>query len=293
MINELKKYGNVYENISLKEYNTYGIDTHTKYLIKPTSIDNLLNLLIYINTNNIKYFILGGGSNVILPDNLFDGIIINLSNLNNITKEKDLITVEAGIPLVKLANFAINNSLSGFEYVGTIPGSIGGALYGNAGVKDHEIYDNLVNIEVIRNNKLIKLNKEEITYSYRHTEFKNSNDIIVRATFKMTIKDSKEMQEIMKEAREKRRNSQPLEYKNAGCVFKNPTNDSAGRIIDSLNLKGYHIGDAYVSEKHANFIVNKGNASSEDIKKLITYIKDKVKNELNINLELEQIIVEW
>lgn len=288
-----KEYGEVYENASLEKYNTYGIKTCCSYLVKPNSIDNLILLLKKVESNNYSYFLLGGGSNVILPDNKFDGVVISLELLNNIEINGNMVSALCGVKLSALAMACIDASLSGFEHIASIPGTLGGALYGNAGVKDHTIYDNVVSVEVIRDGKLIKLFKEDIDVSYRHTSFKNSKDIIVKATFKLEDGNTSEMKEIVKESRVKRLNSQPLEYRNAGSTFKNPANDYAGRLIEAVGLKGYNVNDAEVSTKHANFIINKGNATSKDIKNLIKIIQDKVLKEFNIKLELEQIIVEW
>ncbi len=289
----LNKYGEVIENASLESYNTYGIKTSTKYLIKPKDINNLKDLLEYLNNNNINYYVLGKGSNVILPDNEFNGVIISLECLNSIVINANEVSAECGVTLASFAMKMINESLSGLEYLVGIPGTLGGALYGNAGVKDHTIYDNLISLDVIRDNKLINLKKEDIKISYRYTEFKENNDILVKAYFSFNKGNKEEMLSLVSENRLKRQNSQPLEYKNAGSVFKNPENDYAGRLIESLGLKGYKIGDAEVSMKHANFIINRGNATSSDIIKLINYIKDKVYSEYNIELELEQIIVSW
>ena len=289
----LNKYGEVINHASLENYNTYGIKSSAKYLVKPNDIDKLLDLINYLNKNNIKYYVLGKGSNVILPDDEFNGVIISLELLNKVVINDNTIDAQCGVTLASLGMLAINNSLSGFEYLVGIPGTLGGALYGNAGVKDHTIYDYLESVLVIRNGEYVRLQKKDIKIDYRHTEFKENNDILVSAIFKLDSGNTNEMKEIVNESRIKRINSQPLEYKNAGSVFKNPQGDYAGRLIENLGLKGYKIGGAEVSEKHANFIVNTGNATSEDIKKLIMYIKSKVKDEYDIELELEQIIVSW
>lgn len=289
----LNKFGEVIENADLTNYNSYGIHAKTKYLIKPDNIDNLNELIKYLNSEKINYYILGGGTNIILPDNTFDGVIITLEKLNKLNIINNIVEAEAGIFLSKLVIESINNSLKGLEYLALIPGSLGGALYGNAGVKEYSIYDHLKNITVLRNNEIITIEKKDIDYSYRNTMFKKSKDIIIKATFKLDNGNIDELKDIVKENRIKRLNTQPLEYKNAGSVFKNPEGDFAGRLIESLNLKGFSIGDAKISEKHANFIVNVGNATSKDIKNLIKYIKDRVKEAYNIDLELEQIIVDW
>ena len=294
MENNLLLFGDVINDASLEKYNTYGIKTSCDYLGKPSNVNNLIELLNYLNKNSIEFYLIGKGSNIILPDSKLKGVIISLENLNNIERKDNYISVEAGRLLSSFSKYCIDNKLSGFEYLATIPGTIGGALYGNAGVKDHEIYDNLVSIDIIRDNKLISLEKSEIDFSYRDTEFKhNKNDIIVRATFKLNCGNKEEMENIVKESRLKRINSQPLEYKNAGSVFKNPEGNYAGKLIEEVGLKGFNVNDAEVSNKHANFIINKGNATSKDIKELIKIIQKKVYEEKNIKLELEQIIVEW
>ena len=288
-----KEYGEVYENYSLENYNTYGINTSCRYFVKPNSVSNLLLLLTSINEKKYPYFILGGGSNLILPDNKFAGVIINLDLLKNVEINDSEVVAEAGIRLGSLAKICVNKELSGFEYLASIPGTLGGALYGNAGVKEHSIYDCLMSVEVIRDGKLIKINKDDIKISYRHTSFKENNDIIIRANFKLIKEDPLKMQAIINENRLQRLNSQPLEYRNAGSVFKNPEENYAGHLIELAGLKGYRVGDAEVSHKHANFIINKGHATSKDIKELIKIIQSKVLKEFNIKLELEQVIVEW
>lgn len=289
----MNRFGEVIKNASLINYNTYGIETSCKYLVKPNSIDNLIKLLEYIKNNNIEYYILGKGSNVILPDTSFDGVIISLEYLNKLNIDNEIVTAECGIVLASFIMECVNNNLKGLEYLALIPGTLGGALYGNAGVKDHEIYDNLISIEVIRDNKLTLLKKEEIDVNYRHTMFKENNDILVRATFKLEKGNIEELKEAIKENRLKRLETQPLEFKNAGSVFRNPEGEAAGRLIDSIGLKGYRVGDAEVSSKHANFIINTGNATGSDIRKLIDIIKEKVYDEYKIELELEQIIIDW
>lgn len=289
----MNEYGTVLENVDLTKYNSYGIKSGCKYLVYPSNVDNLVKLIKYLNDSNIDYKIFGSLSNVILPSSIYNGVIIKLDKLDNIEVYDNYVISEAGILLSELVNKLMAKNKGGFELLGTIPGTLGGAIYGNAGVKEYAILDFIEYIEVIRNNELVKLDKEVVEYSYRSTIFKNNSDIIVRVKLRIEDKDSKLMREVLGELRSKRRETQPLEYKNAGSVFKNPTNFYAGELIDKCGLKGYNVGGAYVSNKHANFIINKDNATSEDIINLINIIKDKVKEEFNVNLELEQIIVKW
>ena len=292
-----KEYGEVIENASLKDYNTYKVDAYVKYLVKVDSIANLQKLVDVLQKDDVKYFILGGGSNIILKNEYYDGVFISLENLNDIKIIDETLIAECGINLGLLIKKSLQESLGGLEYLALIPGTLGGALYGNAGVKEHDIYENLEYVEVLRNNKIIKLNKDDIKYSYRTTEFKNTTkvttDILLRAKFKLYKQDKASLLEIVKTNRDKRMLTQPLEYPNAGSVFKNPEGMYAAKLIEDANLKGYHFNGAYVSDKHANFIVNKNHAKGSDIVNLINYIKSQVKEQFNVQLELEQIIVDW
>ena len=257
----------ILEDFPLDNYNTYGIKTKTKYLAKPES-----------------------GSNVILPDSTFNGYIISLECLNKIDFNDNLVIAESGVLLGALVKEVINHNLSGLEYLFGIPGTLGGALYGNAGAYNHTIYDYVEEVLVLKNDKIVSLKKEDINILYRHTSFKENDDVILKCTFKFPKGKKEEMQVVVADITEKRKKL-PLFYKNAGSVFKNPEGDYAGRLIESVGLKGYTVGDAKVSEEHANFIVNVGNMTSKDVKKLIEIIKDKVYNEYKIELKLEQIII--
>ena len=291
---DMNEYGEVLERVSLKDYNTYKIGGIAKYIVKPYYLDNLIKLIDYLNDKNIKYFVLGSGSNVILPDEDYDGCIILLSNLRCIGIENNTVTVEAGISLNLLIMSLIDSNLGGLENLYGIPGTLGGAIRGNAGCHGSEISDTIESVTYLENGNINTVTKSECEFSYRNSLFKNSNNkIILSAEFKLSSGNKEEMLEIIKNHQRKRLDSQPLNYPNAGSVFKNPKGEFAGKLIEDLGLKGYHIGDAYISEKHANFIVNKGNATSKDIISLIQYIKNKVNQNYNIELELEQEIIKF
>ena len=283
----------IIENASLEKLNTYGIKTRTQYLAKPNSKFDLQNLVSYLEERHIPYLLLGKGSNVILPDTPFKGVVISLENLAHVQINDNVVVAECGVLLGSLIQKVVLQNLSGMEGLIGIPGTLGGALWGNAGANKMTIYDCLESVEVLRHNQFITLKKDDIEIDYRYTEFKKKNDILVTATFKMQSMPKEKMHEVMHTIQEKRKNSQPLEFKNAGSVFKNPAGDYAGRIIESLNLKGLRVGDAEISSKHANFIINRGSATSKDIKELIKLVQEKVFKEANIKLELEQNIIEW
>ena len=263
-------------------------------MIKPDTIKHLQDLLKYLNTKKMPWYILGGGSNVIIPDEDFAGVIIKLDKLNKIDFNKDIIKVEAGISLGKTRDLVFNEGYTNFSNLMGIPGSLGGAILGNAGAYNTSIFDDLITVSVMDSSGVIKeYAKEDIQYDYRYTEFKGKKNIIVAAKFKGIKGDVALAREKISENLQKRKNTQPLEYKNAGSVFKNPVKYSAGYLIEHAGLKGLTVGGAKVSEKHANFIINFDNAKSRDIIDLIAVIKRAVEKNFDISLDLEQVIVKW
>ncbi len=281
------------ENVDLKKLNTYRIGGTAKYLIKPSDMEELKNTIKELNEKNMKYYVLGGGTNVILPDKDFDGAIIKLDKLNAFLIKDSCVYAGSGLSLNEFIKKCLDEGYTNFSNLYGIPGSLGGAIIGNAGANGSEMFDDLCAV-LVYNEGLIKLiNKENINYEYRNTEFKNSNVIIIGAIFKLIPGNVDESWQMIKENLEKRKNTQPLEYPSAGSVFKNPKGSSAGKLIDECNLKEKTIGGAKVSKKHANFIINENNATSYDIITLINEIKEEVKKQKNVDLELEQVIVKW
>lgn len=285
---------NYEENISLKKYNTYRIDILAKYMVFPKNTKELIELINFARTNNIKYMILGNGSNVIFNTTYYDGIIIKLDNFNNMTIKGNKVYAEAGYSLIKLAISTINAELSGLEFACGIPGTVGASISMNAGAYNLDISNSLESISVLTpQNEIITLNKKKLEFSYRDSFLKRNPDyVVLSANFLLKKGNREEMLLQMEERKKRRKDTQPLEYPSAGSVFRNPPSMYAGELIEKCNLKGYCIGDATVSTKHANFIVNKGNATGKDIVSLINKIKEEVKKKYKIELILEQIIVE-
>ena len=285
---------NYEENISLKKYNTYRIDILAKYMVFPKNTKELIELINFARTNNIKYMILGNGSNVIFNTTYYDGIIIKLDNFNNMTIKGNKVYAEAGCSLIKLAISTINAELSGLEFACGIPGTVGASISMNAGAYNLDISNSLESISVLTpQNEIITLNKKKLEFSYRDSFLKRNPDyVVLSANFLLKKGNREEMLLQMEERKKRRKDTQPLEYPSAGSVFRNPPSMYAGELIEKCNLKGYCIGDATVSTKHANFIVNKGNATGKDIVSLINKIKEEIKNKYKIELILEQIIVE-
>lgn len=291
-MNDLITLGELKENIFIN--NTFKIKCKSRYLFLPNNKESLVKALSILKKNKLKYVILGNCSNVILPDNDFDGVVIKLNNLSNINYKDNEIYVGAGVLLPALVTDSIKNNLSGLEWAAHIPGNIGGSIMGNAGAYKEEIFDYIKSIEVIDNDfNIFTIEKKDISYGYRYTNLKEKEYIIVGATLILKPGEKEKSISIMEDRKKRREESQPLNYPSAGSVFRNPQGTFAGKLIEDLNLKGYHIGGAKISEKHANFIINYDNAKSCDIIELVKYIKKEVKENYNIDLIQEQIIIKW
>lgn len=293
--NFFDKYNiNYIKDSSLKKYNTYRLDTVCSYLVFPKNIEELKLILKEIKKEGLKYFVLGNGSNIILSMDYYDGVVIKLDHFNKVTYNDNLVTAEAGYSIIKLSIETIDKSLSGLEFASAIPGSVGACVAMNAGAYNSAISEVIKEAEVLNENyEIITLSNQELDFSYRDSFLKqNPNYIVLSATFELTDGDKETMKKQVEERRNKRIASQPLNYPNAGSVFRNPPNMYAGELIEKLNLKGYNINGAEISEKHANFIINKGNAHGKDIIALINKIQKEVKENYQVELKPEQIIIE-
>lgn len=292
MIESFIKDYDYYKNASLKKYNTYRLDVMANYLVFPKDIDELINLLKYLKEKKIKYLILGGGSNVILSRPVFD-VVIKLDNLNKVSINGNIVKAEAGVSLISLANTCMKEGLLGLAFAGGIPGTVGASTAMNAGAYKEEISDTLKEVKVLTPSlEVITMNKDELEYSYRDSFLKRNKDYIcLETTFEMKKDDSDRIKNLMDDRKRRRVESQPLDKPSAGSVFRNPEGMSSGKLIEDIGLKGYTIGGASISEKHANFIINNGTATYEDIIELINFIKKKVKKAYNIDLILEQEII--
>lgn len=281
-----------YKNVSLKKYNTYKIDVNCDYLVYPKSIPELQELLKYLKDNNIHYLILGNGSNVILARPNFD-VVIKLDRINNIEIKDNIVIAGAGVSLIKLSNICMENNLNGLSFAGGIPGLLGASTAMNAGAYKEDMASIVKEVKVLTPNLEIKTMKNsELEYAYRDSFLKRNKDFIcVEVTLSLEYEDKEIIKHRMLDRRDRRISSQPINMPSAGSVFRNPEGLSAGKLIEDIGLKGYTIGGAQVSEKHANFIINTSNATYEDIISLIDYIKEKVKEKYNIDLILEQEIV--
>lgn len=296
IIKELKELqvGKVLEDYTLKEHTTYKVGGKAICAVVPEDEKKLITLLSYLKEKSIKYMVLGNGSNVIFNDSGYNGVIIKLDNFNHLNIINNKIVVGAGYPLNKLALRVSRLGFTGMEFAAGIPGTVGGAVYMNAGAYKSDMGYIITSIKVLTPDYEIKTMKnKELDFHYR-TSFlqKNKGYICLEATITLIKGNSEEIMEIISERKKRRVETQPLEYPSAGSVFRNPEGDFAGRLIEEIGYKGKNIGGAQVSLKHANFIINAGNATGEEIKELINDIKNKVKEKYNIELKVEQEFVE-
>lgn len=293
-----KNYFNIFNKLKSKIYLNYNIGKLTwfrtggdanKYIV----VENSNELEIILNEiKNEKFYILGSGSNILIRDRGFDGIILKLGKgFNDIKIDNNKIEVGASILDINISNFALKNSIEGFEFYSGIPGTIGGAVKMNAGCFGSETKDNIHSIEIYdykKNKKIIP--KKDLGMFYRNSSIED-NQIISKVFFNFKKGKMNEISEKMLKIKEQRLKSQPIKNKTSGSTFKNPNNLYAARLIEEANCKGLSIGDAMVSEHHANFLINKGKASAKDIENLGNLIIEKVYKKFNIQLEWEIKII--
>tara|TARA_B100000131_G_scaffold131685_1_gene128319 strand:+ start:37 stop:945 length:909 start_codon:yes stop_codon:yes gene_type:complete len=286
----------VYFNYSLKKLNWFNIGGNTKIYFKPNSLNDLINFLkLYEDHKNL--FVLGAGSNVLFKDDLFDGAVIKLSkNFSRISLLNESTIIAGSGALDKsLSDFAMENSLSGFEFLSCIPGTIGGGIRMNSGCFESEFKDILISVQAInRNGMVLTIPAKDIIFNYRFCNLPK-NLIFLSATFQGKKDNKENIKELIKKLKMKKEKAQPTRIKTGGSTFKNPikqTNKKVWEIIKKSVPDNVQFGDAVISNKHCNFFVNKGNASYEDMKRLIDYVKESVKKKTGINLDLEIILVE-
>ena len=275
-------------NAPLKDYTTYKLKGNVKAIYFPKNIDELKEVI----KSNKKYKIIGNGSNLIIKSK-YDGVLIKLKNFDKLIFDDTKVVVGAGYMLSNLNTKCMEEGLTGLEFTFGIPATIGGAIYQNVGAfgsNMSELVSHVLALDEYFN--IVNLSNKDILFGYRDSIFKHKNYIILEVTLNLKKETSKIVRENMLKYISLRKEKQPLEYPSAGSTFKNPIDISAGALIEKSGLKGYNVGGAFVSNKHANFIINKGNASGEDIINLVEIIQKKVNENSGILLELEQEIIE-
>ena len=281
------------KNESLKKHTTFGVGGKAKIFIIPKSCEDIIKIIQFSRKNKVKTTFIGSGSNIVASDKGYNGIIISLKKaFNKISFSNNEIKVESGTMLSSMVKKAINKGYKGFESLVGVPGTVGGALIMNAGAHGSEISELFISARTIDNNGEIKFYKRsDINFSYRDSSF-SKEEILLDAKFKLIEGSQEKINQKKKDVSIKRKTSQPLSYKSAGSIFKNPSDKvAAGYLIDQAGLKGLRIGDAEISQKHANFIINHGKAKASEIINLINIMQNKVKNMFDVKLELEVKII--
>ncbi|BAF61812.1 UDP-N-acetylmuramate dehydrogenase [Candidatus Vesicomyidisocius calyptogenae] len=275
----------ILRNESMNSHCSFRTGGLAQYFFIPNDLKDLSNFL-KINTKPLLF--LGLGSNLLIRDQGFKGVVIKLSNLKQTKIEKNTIWVEAGVTLAKLSRLCYANCLYGGEFLSAIPGTVGGALMMNAGAFGFEFWQHVVSVTTINQLGIVfKRTKDNFNIGYRHVHAQHSNEYFINAT--LTFNQTKPQKDI-KQLLDKRNQYQPTGKASCGSVFKNPKNYFAAKLIEESQLKGVCIGGACISNKHTNFIINQNKASSSDIINLITHIQQTVKSNFDIDLELEVII---
>ncbi|MGI6511085.1 MAG: UDP-N-acetylmuramate dehydrogenase [Catenisphaera adipataccumulans] len=295
VLERLETYARVKEHESMKKHTTFHIGGTVDYFIYPKNCTSLLCVVNILNENHIPYFVMGRGSNVLCDDEDFHGAIINLDRTLNeaYIEPSGILVAQAGCSVVNLAAEAMKHSLSGLEFASGIPGSIGGAVYMNAGAYKSNMAEIIKDVFVMRDNQIVWMDKSELELAYRHSIFQKHKDwTILAARLQLQPADRDEIRDLMDSRRQRRMAAQPLDKPCAGSVFRNPEHIPAWKLVENLGLRGFRIGGAQVSEKHCNFIVNENNeATAADVRNLIALIKEKAKNTYDIDLitEVEQL----
>ena len=279
-------------NINLLNYTTIKIGGSAEFFAEPNSISELIEYLKWVQLNNLKYRIIGAGSNLLIKNAFHKGLTISTRKLKTIkiNRLSGLVEAECGVMLPVMANLLAQNGCEGGEWLIGIPGTIGGAVFMNAGSGKLWVSKYLLSIQVFNINKLsiYTLDKKTLNFQYRLSSFQTNNLIILSANFIFKPnKDIKKITDQTKKNLKKKTKTQPYHLPSFGSVFKNPTNDYAGKLIEEVGLKGFSIGGAQVSNMHSNFIVNNGDATSEEIYQLITVIQQKVLQKKGIFLHPE------
>ena len=282
---------NFYINEPMSKYTSFKIGGPAECFVKIKTVEQLKSILKYTNENDVKLTIIGNGSNILVSDDGIKGIVvkIEIDNLEiKIQDKKALITVGSGVKLGLLAQKCLKQEITGFEFASGIPGTIGGAIRMKAGAHGSEMKDIVKTVTYVdRNGEIHKIKNNQAEFEYRKSLFSHNDYIIVETEIELEKGNTNEIKEKMTEYANFRKEKQPIEYPNAGSTFKRGTDFITAKLIDECGLKGYQIGGAQISEKHAGFIINKDNATAKDVIKLMEYTKEQVYEKFGKTIEAE------
>lgn len=276
----------------LKYYTFTKTGGNADYFVLPTTYEEVQGVVRYANQNKIPFTILGNGSNLIVRDGGIRGIVLNLTKLTAISVDQNKIIVQSGATIIDTSRFALQRHLTGLEFACGIPGTVGGAVYMNAGAYGGEVSEVIESVIVLtREGKILHLNRDDLVLEYRNSCISKNGHLVLETTFSLQEGDYNAIKEKMDELTFLRESKQPLEYPSCGSVFKRPPGMFAGKLIQDSGLQGKQIGDAQVSMKHAGFMVNLGEATATDYVNLIEYVQQQVKSQFDVELETEVKII--
>lgn len=280
------------KDVDMSKYTTFRTGGRADYMAFPSNTEELSYIVKALNEEKIPYFIMGRGSNLLVKDSGISGVVINTSKFKGVKILPEGLLAYCGALLTEASYAAYDTSQSGMEFLSGIPGSVGGGVYMNAGAYSSEINDIIVSVEAMdREGNIRSIDKNALKLAYRRSVFCETQDLIVSAKFKLCKDRQENIKEEIKRLNAARREKQPLNYPSAGSTFKRPEGYYAAKLIEDSGLKGYRIGGAMVSEKHAGFIINYDNATSNDIINLIEHVRETVFNLFQVMLEPEVKIV--
>lgn len=288
--------GRVKKDEMMSGHTTFRVGGPASYFVSPDGDEALRNVLLLCREEQMPYYILGNGSNLLVSDKGYDGVMILMGeSFSGIREESPCeIMAGAGALLSRIAKEAMERSLTGFEFAAGIPGTLGGAAVMNAGAYDGEMKDVLKSVRVMeKSGRILTLTKDELELGYRHSCIPEREYIVLSAVISLRKGDREKIQGKMAELAQKRRDKQPLEYPSAGSTFKRPAGYFAGKLIDDAGLRGFCEGGAQVSEKHCGFVINRGEATAEDIRSLCRLVQRKVKETSGVDLETEVRMIGW
>jgi UDP-N-acetylmuramate dehydrogenase len=282
--------GTVSFNAPLKDYTSFRIGGPADVLVEPADVDDVARLVRQTKAQKLPLFVVGG-TNLLIRDKGIRGVVVHLGKLRAIREEAGAVLyAEGGVGMPTLIGYAIRHSLAGLEWAAGIPGTVAGCVVMNAGTRLGEMKDSVKAVRLVNSKgEIVDITASQIPFAYRRATLPVG--IVVGVWLQLKAGVRAEVEKVVKDYLHYRRDTQPLTLPSAGCVFKNPSKDSAGRVIDLAGLKGAQVGDAQVSEKHANFIVNQGQASAKDVLALIRKVRAAVARRTGVKLELELKVV--
>lgn len=290
-IKEILPEENIFFDEPMSRHTTFRVGGKADCLLRITEKEQMIRLIPYLQITGQDYFILGNGSNLLVGDKGYRGIVVSLTADGSCVKvEGDRLRVPAGVSLAEAAGVARDHGLTGMEFASGIPGTLGGGIVMNAGAYGGEMQQIVESVEVMdRQGEILNLDHDTMEFGYRTSVIKNRPFVVLEAVLKLKPGDREEISRTMEELRIKREEKQPLEYASAGSTFKRPEGYFAGKLIMDAGLRGYCIGGARVSDKHCGFVINTGTASAADVRDVIEEVQQKVKEKFGVSLEREVI----